>query len=484
MSEAQNSSDAQDDSAPRFPLGHSLSGRLLLLTIVFVMIAEILIYFPSTANFRVTWLEERLAAAQIASLSLEATMGEDVREELEKELLENARVLQVILHRNQTRMLMLARTDLPMVDQAFDLRERNPLILVRDAMLTLFAEDRVILVKGTPGYGGGELIEAVIDETELRSAMYIYSRNILSLSIIISLLTAILVFLSLRTILVQPMRRITENMISFRRKPEDASRIIEPKSNVLEVRTAEQELATMQTRVRKSLNQQARLAALGTAVSKINHDLRNILASAQLVSDMLATSEDPKVQRLAPRLVGSIDRAVNLATNTLKFGKVDEPTPQKSNIELAKLVDQVGDQLGLPEDGHITWKNAVESSLHVYADSDQLFRILLNLSRNAAQAIDSSTKPGQIDEIQVKASPADYDGRSAISIDVSDTGPGIPENGREHLFEAFSASERKGGTGLGLAIAKELTLAHGGVIDLLESSPNGTSFRVTLPNEK
>ena len=280
------------------------------------------------------------------------------------------------------------------------------------------------------------------------------------------------------------MQRITENMISFRRKPEDAERIIKPKSNVLEVRMAEKELAAMESEVRKSLNQQARLAALGTAVSKINHDLRNILASAQLVSDMLATSDDPKVQRLAPRLVGSIDRAVNLATNTLKFGKAEEPTPQKSNLKLAKLVDQVGDQLGLPEDGHIKWKNSVAEEVNVFADSDQLFRILLNLSRNAAQAIDSSAKPDRNDHIEIKAAHSNSDGRGSVTIDVCDTGPGIPEKGKEHLFEAFSGSARKGGTGLGLAIAKELTLAHGGTISLLESTSNGTSFRVTLPDER
>ena len=167
MTESQNSPDDQDATTTGFPLGRSLSGRLLLLTIVFVMIAEILIYFPSTANFRVTWLEERLAAAQIASLSLEATMGEEVRPELEAELLENAGVLQVVLHRDQIRMLMLARDELPMVDQSYDLRDRNLLTLIFDAFMTLFAEDRVILVKGTPQFGGGELIEIIIDETEI-----------------------------------------------------------------------------------------------------------------------------------------------------------------------------------------------------------------------------------------------------------------------------------------------------------------------------
>jgi len=485
MNDLHQRFDALKKSLGGGPMARTLSGQLLLLTVLFVMLAEVLIYVPSIANFRDTWLKERLAAAQIASLSLEATMGDRVMPDLESELLRNAGALQISLQRNERRILMLGTDNIPMADASFDLRDTSPMILIRDAFVALLnGDDRVILVKGEPGFGGGELIEILIDERDLRDAMLIFSRNILTLSIIISILTAVLIFISLRTIFVKPMNNLARNIVEFREKPEDPHLTIAPQSHVAEIRIAEEELASMQTELRNSLKQKTRLAALGQAVSKINHDLRNILASAQLVSDSLSSSDDPKVQRLAPKLVSSIDRAVDLATNTLKFGKAEEPAPRKTNLRLAKVIDDVGTHVGLPQDGRIKWVNAVENGTEVFADPDQLFRILLNLGRNSAQAIEAQKPVASEDKIEVRAQPSQIDGTSAIDIEVIDTGPGFPEKAREHLFEAFSGNARKGGTGLGLAIARELTLAHGGDIQLKTSDQNGTVFCITLPNQK
>ncbi len=461
----------------------TLSGQLLLLTIIFVMLAEVLIYVPSIANFRERWLEERLAAAQIASLAMEATMGEEVAPKLENELLDNANVLLVALRRNEARILMLSKDDIPMVEAAYDLRAASPLALIHDAFQTLAAGGkRTIMVKGQPKLGGGDEIEVILDERALYEAMVLYSRNILSLSIVISLLTASLVFISLRMILVRPLRRLTQNMIGFSARPEDAGRVIQPLSNALELRTAEQELAKMQSQIRSSLNQKTHLARLGTAVSKINHDLRNILASAQLISDSLATSDDPKVQRLAPKLVSSIDRAIDLATNTLKYGKAEEPPSKKRDLALKPLVDDVGEHIGLPQSGKIVWNNRVDETFHVTADPDQLFRILLNLGRNAMQALCAARSDAQ-GHIDITAYTEEKDNQKVTVIDISDNGPGIPEEARNHLFEAFSGSARAGGTGLGLAIVKELTLAHGGTVDLVHTSAHGTTFRLILPRE-
>ncbi len=466
-----------------FRVPRTLSGRLLLLTVSFVMLAEVLIYVPSIANYRVLWLEERLAAAQIASLALEATMGEEVSSELESELLNNAGALQVALRRNEARILMLTKTSVPMAQASFDLRKSSPFSLIRDAFsVLLHGGNRAIMVKGEPKLGGGQLIEIVLDEKPLRDAMLVYSGNILSLSIVISFLTAVLVFISFRTIFVQPMRRLIQNMIGFSERPEDASRIIRPSSTTEEIRLAEQELAELQTEIRNSLNQKAHLAGLGVAVSKINHDLRNILASAQLISDNLVSSDDPKVQRLAPKLLSSIDRAIDLTTKTLKYGRAEEPPPQKVTLDLAALVDDVGVHVGLPEDGHIKWLNRVDPEREVLADSDQLFRILLNLGRNAMQAMEADKGKEEGNAVTISASTVQLDGASAIAVRVEDTGPGIPQKAREHLFEAFSGSVRQGGTGLGLAIARELTVAHGGSIDLIQSNAQGTVFQVTFPD--
>jgi signal transduction histidine kinase len=289
--------------------------------------------------------------------------------------------------------------------------------------------------------------------------------------------TASLVYLVLLIVLVRPMRRITENMVAFRRNPEDARRVVEPSGREDEIGIAERELGAMQKEIRATLNQRAHLASLGAAVSKINHDLRNILANAQLISDRIGAIDDPTVQHLAPRLFASIDRAIELCTKTLKFGRADEEPPHRTRFALAPLVDEAREMAGLADGAHIRWVNAVPPDLAVDADRDHLFRILLNLGRNAVQAIEDGR--GGEGDIRVTARRAG----DHIHIDMIDTGPGLPEKAKAHLFEAFSGSARSGGTGLGLAIAQELARGHGGHIDLVATGDKGTHFRVCIPSE-
>src|SRR5262249_30113336 len=152
-------------------------------------------------------------------------------------------------------------------------------------------------------------IEIVIDEAPMRLALIDYSQRILALSVFISLITATLLYLSLQWLMVRPLRRLIEGMMAFREDPEDVSRSIAATGRSDEIGVAEREFAEMQAGLRSALHQKTRLAALGTAVTKINHDLRNILATAGLVSDRLAGSDDPEVKRIAPTLVKAIDRA-------------------------------------------------------------------------------------------------------------------------------------------------------------------------------
>ncbi|MEX0838675.1 MAG: HAMP domain-containing sensor histidine kinase [Parvibaculum sp.] len=457
------------------PLRESLSRRLLVLTVLFVMLAEVLIFVPSIANFRLTWLDQRLAAAQIASLALEARPDNMVSPALREELLKNAQVYAVALHRDEARRLVLSEDMPPMVDTSFDLRDAMAMVLVRDAFETLFAGDgRVVLVTGNPRFGAGESIEIVFDETPLRHAMLGYGKNIFLLSLFISIITAGLVFTALHFVLVRPMRRITGNMVAFRNDPEDARRVMAPSGRADEIGVAERELSLMQKEIRATLNQKAHLASLGIAVSKINHDLRNILASAQLVSDRIGTVDDPMVQHLAPRLFASIDRAIELCANTLKFGRAEEAPPRRVRIALAVFADEVA-EAAWAENKLIRWKNEVPPDLEIEADPDHLFRILLNLMRNAAQALAESETGG---DIRVAAHRAG----DHVHIDVADTGPGLPEKARTHLFEPFAGGVRAGGAGLGLAIVDELVRAHGGHVDLVESGPAGTHFRICVPD--
>lgn len=475
---SENGTSSETGGRPN-PRGIGLSGKLLILTLLFVMVSEVLIYVPSIANFRRTWLKDRLSAAQTAALVLEAAPDNMVPKELELELLDHVGAYTVAQKRGATRRLLAISDMPPDVEDTYDLREMSVSGEIRESFMTLASPGgRTIRVVGDTPSGGGGYIEIVLDEAPLRQAMIAYSINILTLSIIISVFTAALVYLAINWLLVRPMRRLTGNMVSFTESPEDPSRVIQPSGRTDEIGVAEGELAHLQRELIGTLNQKSRLAALGLAVSKINHDLRNMLASAQLIVDRVGEVDDPLVQRLAPKLIRTLDRAVEFCTNTLKYGSAHESPPDRRRIPLSGLVDDVGDTLGLLAHPDLSFVNAVPPDLEVDADPDQLFRVLVNLARNSLQALEGhgETDPSR-DMIRISAR---RDG-AVVSIEVADTGPGVSEKARAHLFEAFQGSTRPGGTGLGLAIAAELVRAHGGVIRLAEGTL-GATFAIEIPD--
>jgi signal transduction histidine kinase len=469
-----SSAEGATKRVPRYVPG--LSAKLLLLTILFVMLAEVLVFVPSVSNFRRQWLMERMAAAQIAALAAEAAPGGQLPSTLRNELLEQAKVKAIAVKRADSRILIIEMDMAADIDASYDLRHASWLTLIADALMVYVApDDRIIRVVGEPGFDEGEFIEVVMGEAPLKAAMIRYGLDILGLSILISIITAALVYLSLDALLVKPMTKLTWNIVRFSERPEDPSRIINPSSRRDEIGTAERELSSMQRELAETLSQKTRLAALGLAVSKISHDLRNMLSSAQLLSDRLITVKDPTVQRLVPKLIASLDRAIRLCARTLDFGQAQEIAPRRQRFELAPLVTEVGDSLGLPRPKLIGWSVDIEEALEVDADRDQLFRVLSNLCRNAVQALESQDEAAG--EIVVAARREG----SVTVIEVADTGPGVPERARAHLFKAFQSVARKGGTGLGLAIAAELVQAHGGNLTLLDTE-GGAIFRVTIPD--
>lgn len=452
----------------------TLSGRFLFLTIIFVMLAEVLIFVPSIARFREDYLLSRLERAQIASLALLA--DEMIDEELEAELLRNAEVYNVVLRRDEVRQLMLSSPMPAPIDKTFDLRDRMATKLIMDAMTRLFnPEPEVIRVIGAPVREAGLLIEVTIWTKDLRAAMIDYGLNILLLSAVISIFTATLLFVVVRLILVKPIKGVVGYMQSYAAAPEDARRIIQPSAGVIELREAEEALQSLQTELTASLRQKERLAQLGGAVAKVSHDLRNILTSAQLFTDRIEMSEDPTVKRMAPKLVNSITRAVNLCESTLAYGKAEEPAPRLTHVSLSDLVEDVlaSERLAVG-DFDLSLADNVPGDMMVRADSEQLYRVISNLVRNARQAILTAGRPA---EIMVSA----QEGVSAWSITVADTGPGLPPRAKEHLFQPFQGGARKGGTGLGLAISAELVRGHGGLLQLKKSDETGTTFEITLP---
>ena len=457
--------------------GFSLSWKLLTLTVLYVMLSEVLIYVPSIANFRVNWLADRMTMADAASLVLAESVASDVPEAIQRDLLSAVGATAIAI-RNGATSRLIATVDMPpKVDRTADLRMMEPVADIVDAFATLFAQEpRTLRVIGNSR--SGAVLEVLLSDRPLRSAMFDYSVNIIWLAALISIITAGLLYLTINRLLVRPMRRLTENIVGFSEAPEDTARIIQPSGRADEIGVAEEHLASMERDLQGTLREQRHLADLGLAVSKINHDLRNMLASAQLFSDRLGSLPDPNVQRFAPKLIGALDRAISYCQSTLTYGRAREAAPSRRLVALDRLVDDVADVLGLVGHAMITWENRVPPGLEVDADPEQLFRVLVNLCRNAIQALESSSGPAVVCRLTVSAA---REGAS-VSIKVHDTGPGIPEPARAHLFRAFQGTVRPGGTGLGLAIAAELVRAHGGSIMLADAASPGATFVIVIPD--
>ncbi len=461
-----------------------LANRLLVLLLLFIMLAEVAVYFPTIANFRNAWLRDRLAAASTAALVFEAAPAGMAPEELETALLRSVGARTLVLKSGDTRRLLAASIMPHRIDESFDLRDPSNWGSIVAALHTLTASrNRVLSLVGEAPMGA-DLIEITLDEAPLRADMLRHSANVLTLSLISSSLVALLAALAIHLMVLRPVRRLTSSITAFGRNPEAVGRVIEPSGRSDEIGVAEDELAIMQRDLLRELNRKKRLAALGLAVAKINHDMRNMLASAQLLSDRLADLQDPIVARIAPKLVATLDRAISFCQSTLVYGRAVERTPKSGRLVLHALVTDVVETLA-PLTPGVTFDNAVQRDFEVYADAEQLFRALLNLVRNGADALlGAGAVPGAAPMVRIRARKEG----GATVIEVCDNGPGVPSQARANLFQAFAGSSRPGGTGLGLSIAADIVQAHGGEIMLVPPTADrglgGATFRITLPQKR
>lgn len=471
--------ERDDDSVrdERVPLTRGLSTKLLLLTILFVLLAEVLIFVPSVANFRLRYLQDRLNTASVAAAAFaNEALGGDPRR-LSIDVLEAADAFAIVVRRGGESRLFTVTALPDHVDQTVWPTMDGPIPAIGDAASAFFSDGKMVLrVLGEPE-SDGRSIELLMGDARLREAMLIYSRNVGLLALAISLITAALVFAAINALMIRPIRRMTRAMLRFAEEPDDASRILTPSGRSDELGVAERELASMQERLRSMLSSQKHLADLGLAVSKINHDMRNVLAGARLMSDRLGDASDPVVKSFAPKLMRAIDRAVSYSESVLAYGRAQEPPPQRRMIRLRPLVDEVFAMLAAAGGG-VTLENTAPPDLEIDADPEQLFRIVANIARNAWQAMAVENDPVLVRRLDVAAARSG----GAVRVAISDTGPGLPEKARRNLFTAFRGSARSGGTGLGLAIAQELARAHGGEVELVESAPGRTTFAFFIPD--
>ena len=455
-----------------------LSMKLIATIIGVIFLVEIVVYLPSLANYRSSWLDDRLRVGVVAARVLDAVP--DVMalpRSLTDRLLTSAGANAIVYRREgQSQLIELANPVTPDSVVTADMRQRDMMTLIVGAVDTLFAgPGRTLRIVGE-GDLDESLVELLMPERPLRQDMLAYSREIVFGSLVIAAITAVALYLLVSQLFIYPVRRLTQNMLAFRQAPENASLIIAPSPRRDEIGIAERELAAMESDLFSMLRQRRHLADLGLAVAKINHDLRNTLTSAQLLSDQVATLDDPKVQRLAPRLVTTLDRAIGFAQSVLDYGRETAAPPVMAPVNIAALVEDAAFDARLVGHPAIDFINAVPADLVLNVDASQFGRVLLNLLKNAREALEISRPDMPRPTVEVSVAQ----GLEEVTISVGDNGPGLPPRARENLFVAFEGSARAGGTGLGLAIAREIAEAHGGKLVFVDQ-PFGTRFDIILP---
>lgn len=281
----------------------------------------------------------------------------------------------------------------------------------------------------------------------LRSEIRAYSWRIFLATLVIGILIIMPLYLFLIRRLVRPLSGIMAMIREFKQNPNDLPAPPELASATAEIAAIGSALEKLTEQVRRALRQKERLADIGEATAKINHDLRNILVAATLVADNLNESDDPKIRRIAPHIERAISDATMMTQNMMDYLS-EAKTETASRFPISEMAEN------LSHDSQLTVTSQGADIL--LGAPNQFYRLLLNLGRNAWRA-----------------------GHLTV-IDISDNGPGISEELRPYLFSAFYSGHKRD-TGLGLAIAKDLAVAMGGQLRLSRTSDLGSEFRLSLP---
>lgn len=225
----------------------------------------------------------------------------------------------------------------------------------------------------------------------------------------------------------------------------------------------------------ESLRKRERLTTLGLLAAEIAHEIRNPLTVLKLLHGGLGfdfADNDPRKTDM--RVIGEkLDQLEGIVTRVLSFAK--SPSDLHSRCNLAEIIDDtlLLVRLKMAQNKiHVSFEPPAQT-LVIEGHKGQIQQVLLNLLINAMQAMPE----GGVITVVLRARA---EGAAAATIDITDTGTGIPDAIRDRIFDSF-LSGRPGGTGLGLAIAKRVLLSHHGNIDLVSTSASGTTLRVTLP---
>ena len=444
------------------PLLSRLSLRVFLLVAALVTACGALVHLPGLVAFRTDYLEHRLIDAYMATLALRA--GGILTIAQKATLLEQAHLIGIEVESDGAELRL--GTPAPVES---DIRlDREPLAqrLLRTLQALFINDSSLLRVSGIPPGEQHIRIAVTLDSTALRRAVRHHAIEALLLSVAISLFTASLVQLGLIRLLLRPVGRLTAQLAAFQADPYNTP-VLPPVSRADEIGALQCSVATMETAVQTALKREARLAALGGAVARIHHDLKSILSTVSFTSARLADTADPRSRQLTELLAQSVRRAVNLCASTLDLARGETPVVQRKCVDLAALCTQAAASTARPPEFVVTAD--VPPGETVSGDPERLARVLDNLLTNSREA---------------GARQAHLVARSTAvgwTIEITDDGPGLPEAARVHLFEPFIGSAKAGGNGLGLATSRDIARAHGGDLELVETRPHGTLFRLTLP---
>jgi signal transduction histidine kinase len=467
--------------APPFR-GVGLAARVLAVTVFFVLLAMSLFYVTRLTAHREMLLHGKISAVQTTVEAFGLAGPTPPPEDLSQKILNSVEVKWMAVGTpTGRREFVIAGGPLAGVETIVA-DDSSYAESVAATFHALFAAPGTVVKLSAPAQANEPAIEFAFEETTLVQSLRRVSYNFLTISLTIAAVVTCVLWAALWRMVLQPVRRLTSNIIAFGESPQDASRVIEPTGRGNEIGRAEAALAVMQGSLAHELAQGKRLAELGMAVARINHDLRNILSAAQLISDRLATIPDPLAQRLAPRLVATLDRAIQFCQSTLTYGASRELPPSRRRFDLSELVSQVVESGQAEHDVAIDYNIDIPPRFCVYADPDHMLRVLENLSRNAAQALMAKgATDGRPKAIRFAAIRTD----GLALVEISDTGPGFPPDQHDRIFEPFHKSTSDVGAGLGLAIAADLVTRNGGAIALAPVKADdfycGARFLIKLP---
>jgi signal transduction histidine kinase len=457
---------------PHIPPRQSLSARLWLLTTIVVLLSEMAVFLPEVGHEWRNWLFGRVEDAAIATLALDAAPGSHIDENIQSRALRLAVAAAIKVTAPDGTTVTIGDTSV-VPTESIDLRQVSLSQAITSGIAAIIWQgDKLVELRAENPFEPGGTVWLVFHRSLLSKTLARFATDFAALALLIAGVTGALVYLAVLLLLVQPIRRLTGSIAAFRADPEQTTPI-DPKTVTRlpndEMAMAGRELAAMQHELRAALWRNARLVALGTVFAKVSHDLRGILTPALLSAERLQLNPDPKVQRAGETLAQAVDRATELVRRSLDYAREGPPALEFLVQGLAPLIDEATTEVARQAHSALKVENALDPLLQVKADRTQLFRVLVNLLRNAAEAGARKVRVTVTDAIGV------------LAIDITDDGPGLPEAVQAALFRPFAGSVRHGGTGLGLAIARDLMVAHGGDISLVATGGEGTTFRLTLP---